>query len=187
MFTLLTRPLVLFSVGLFCIYHFASMSDAPPIPKLTVRLHSPSIPASFDGPVAVSVTASVTNTAEAPVTLLNWGSPLDPRANILGVFEIRDADSDEPVALDEIRFRRVLPAPREDFAQIPAGDSIEVKVTIPHAPLIQGHRYTIRAKGWWQAVWEAPLQDVPPEDLKELTGALRGEFVSVPVPIETEQ
>ncbi|KAL3491032.1 hypothetical protein BJX62DRAFT_206044 [Aspergillus germanicus] len=187
MFTLFTRSLILFSLGLFAINHFATMSDAPPTPKLTVRLHSPSIPASFEGPVAVSVTASVTNNAESTVTLLNWGSPLDPRANILGVFEIRNADSDEPVSLDEIKFRRVLPAPREDFVQIPAGNSVEVKVTIPRAPLEQGKRYTFRARGWWQAVWEASLQDVPPEDLKELTGALRGEFVSDSVPIETEE
>jgi hypothetical protein len=187
MFTLFTRPFVLFSLGLFAIYHFATMSDTPPTPKLTVRLHSPSIPDSFEGPVAVSVTASVTNNAESTVTLLNWGSPLDPRANILGVFEIRDADSNEAAVLDEIKFRRVLPAPREDFVEIAAGDSVEVKVTIPRAPLEQGKRYTVRAKGWWQAVWEAALQDVPPEDLNELTGALRGEFASEPVPIETEQ
>jgi hypothetical protein len=186
MFRLFTRPLILFSLGLFAIYHFATMSNAPPTPKLTVRLHSPSIPAAFESPVAVSVTASVTNAAESPVTLLNWGSPLDPRANILGVFEIRDAETEEPVMIDEIKFRRVLPAPREDFVEIAPGASAEVKVTIPRAPLDQGKHYTIRAKGWWQAVWEAPLQDVPPEDLNELTGALRGEFASDPVPIETD-
>ncbi|KAL3459503.1 hypothetical protein BJX64DRAFT_291172 [Aspergillus heterothallicus] len=166
------------------------MSDCPapasPSPKLSVRLHSPSIPASFDPPVPVSVAVSVTNTAESPVTLLNWGSPLDPRANILGVFDIRDADSNEPLILDEIKFRRVLPAPHEDFVQIAPGESADVNVTIPRTPLVQGRRYTIQAKGWWQAVWEAPIEDVPNKDLEELTGALRGEFESNAVPIQTE-
>ncbi|KAL2808332.1 hypothetical protein BJX63DRAFT_436242 [Aspergillus granulosus] len=162
------------------------MSSSSTTPKLSVRLHSPSIPASFDPPIPVSVRISVTNTAESPVTLLNWGSPLDPRANILGVFVICDADSGESIALDEIKFRRVLPAPPENFVQIPASDSVGVTVVIPRAPLAQGRRYTLQAKGWWQAVWEASLEDVPKDDLEQLTGALRGEFVSNVVPIETE-
>ncbi|KAL2852090.1 hypothetical protein BJY01DRAFT_208468 [Aspergillus pseudoustus] len=156
-------------------------------PQLCVQLHSPFIPASnsFDAPVPVFVKASVSNTAKSPLTLLKWGSPLDPRANILGVFTIIDTETHEPVTIDEIKFRRILPPPLEDFVQIAPGEDVEVSVTIPRAPLVAGRRYTIQAKGWWQAVWEVPLVDVPIRDLEELTGALRGEFKSNIVSIET--
>ncbi|KAL4867052.1 hypothetical protein BDV12DRAFT_171883 [Aspergillus spectabilis] len=178
-----TRVLsVLLSVLVF--YLFSTMSDpAPPTPKLEVRLKSPSIPTSFSPPIAVSVQLSVLNTADSPATLLNWGSPLDPRANILGVFEIRDTDTDEVVSLDTIKFSRKLPPPREDLVQISAGGAVDAEVTLPRVPLVEGRQYSIRAKGWWQAVWEKSLEDVPSDDLEKLTGAERGGFESEAVPI----
>jgi hypothetical protein len=181
-----TRVLsVLFSVLVF--YFFSTMSDpAPPAPGLVVRLKSPSIPASFSPPIAVSVQLSVHNTADSPATLLNWGSPLDPRANILGVFEIRDTDTGDAVTLDTIKFSRKLPPPREDFVQIPAGGAVDAEVTLPRVPLAEGHRYTIQTKGWWQAVWEKSLEDVPTDDLEKLTGAERGGFESEAVPIAVD-
>ncbi|BCS25153.1 uncharacterized protein APUU_41597S [Aspergillus puulaauensis] len=159
------------------------MSTDSASPPLEVRVVPPSIPASFTPPVAVSIQLSVLNHAESPVTVLNWGSPLDPRANILGVFEIRDSDSDELVTIDTVKFTRKLPPPREDFVQIPTGGTIDTEVTLPRVPLVEGHRYTVQARGWWQAVWEKPLQDVPADDLEKLTGAKRGEFRSEAVPI----
>ncbi|KAL4915667.1 hypothetical protein BDW62DRAFT_188048 [Aspergillus aurantiobrunneus] len=160
-----------------------TMSTECTSPKLAVRLNHPSIPASFSPPVAVSIQLSVLNNAESPTTLLNWGTPLDSRANVLGVFEIRDSDSDEIVTLDTIKFARKLPPPKEDFIQIPPGGAVEAEVILPRVPLLEGHRYSIQAKGWWQAVWEKPLEDVPTDDLEKLTGAERGEFQSEVVPV----
>ncbi len=163
-------------VGLSAFYLFSAMStdsaSASASPALEVT-----------PPVAVSIQLSVLNHAESTATVLNWGSPLDPRANILGVFEIRDSDSDELVTIDTVKLSRKLPPPREDFIQIPTGGAIDTEVTLPRVPLVEGHHYTVQAKGWWQAVWEQPLQDVPADDLEKLTGAKRGDFRSDAVPI----
>ncbi|KAL4779451.1 hypothetical protein BJX76DRAFT_361796 [Aspergillus varians] len=160
-----------------------STESASP-PKLEVRIKAPTIPASFSPPIAVSVDLSVINYATSPITVLNWGSPLDPRANVLGVFEIRDADTDETVAMDTIKFARQLPAPQEDFVQISAGGAVDMEITLPRVPLLEGHQYTIQAMGWWQIVWEKPLEDVPPGDLEKLTGGQRAELQSEVVPIK---
>lgn len=170
-------------VALSALYLFSTMSTDSASPALEVRVVPPSIPASSTPPVAVPIQLSVLNHAESPVTVLNWGSPLDPRANILGVFEIRDSNSDELVTIDTVKFTRKLPPPREDFVQIPTGGTIDTEVTLPRVPLVEGHHYTVQARGWWQAVWEKPLQDVPADDLEKLTGAKRGEFRSEAVPI----
>ncbi|KAL5332540.1 hypothetical protein BJX70DRAFT_383847 [Aspergillus crustosus] len=182
-----TRVISVFLTGLI-VYLFSTMSDTAPSssPNLQVRLQSPSIPASFTPPVAVSVKLSVHNNAESPVTLLNWGSPLDPRANILGVFEIRDTDTDEAVTIDTIKFSRKLPPPKGDFVQIAPGEAVDAEVTIPRVPLVEGHHYTIQAKGRWQAVWERAIEDVPSDDLDKLTNAERGSFESEPVPVVRE-
>ncbi|KAL4886029.1 hypothetical protein BJY04DRAFT_213568 [Aspergillus karnatakaensis] len=157
-------------------------------PNLQVRLQPPSIPPSFTPPLSLTIHLTIHNpSTTTPTTLLNWGSPLDPKAGILGVFEVRDVETNEPVLLDEIKFGRKLPPAREDFVEIPAGGEVTAEVTIPRAPLEQGKRYTIRAKGWWQAVWESALGDVPEGDLDRLTGALRGDFESEQVPIEIGQ
>ncbi|KAL4794028.1 hypothetical protein BDV19DRAFT_390540 [Aspergillus venezuelensis] len=156
------------------------------VPALEVRVKPPSIPASFTPPIPLSVQVTVANNAESPVTLLNWGSILDPKAGILGVFEIRDADTDEVVALDSIKFARQLPPPLNDFLQVPAGETIDTEIKVPLVPLGEGKRYTIQAKGRWQAVWEKKLEDIPGDDLARLTGAERGEFLSNVVPINVE-
>ncbi|KAL2831474.1 hypothetical protein BDW59DRAFT_157901 [Aspergillus cavernicola] len=162
-------------------------TESVPPPSLEVRVKPPSLPSSFSPPVAVTVHVSVHNNANTPVTLLNWGSPLDPQAKVLGVFEIRDADSGESVPLDTISFRRMLPPPREDFVEIPAGGAVAAEATLPLVPLAEGHRYTIQAKGWWQAIWKKALEDVPGEDLEKMTGGQRGEFESQVVLIEVNE
>ncbi|KAL2864996.1 uncharacterized protein BJX67DRAFT_383217 [Aspergillus lucknowensis] len=183
------RPLVLLLLAGGALFHLASlasMSSEASSPKLEVRLKSASIPASFDAPtVSVAIQVAVHNHAASPVTLLSWGSPLDPRANLLGVFEIRDAATGEAVALDTVKFARKLPPPAEDFVEIPPGEAAEVEVTLPRVPLVEGRPYAIQAKGWWQAVWEQPLGDVPAGDREKLAGALRGSFESSAVEIRS--
>ncbi|KAL4899948.1 hypothetical protein BDW74DRAFT_162748 [Aspergillus multicolor] len=155
-------------------------------PPLEITLASPSIPSSFSDPITLKFQATVTNEADSPATVLKWGSPLDERANVLGVFEIRDVESDEVIPLNTIKFARQLPPPKEDFVEIQPGESVEASVTIPLVPLVEGRRYTIRAKGWWQAVWESRIGDIPDDDLDKLANALRGEFSSEAVAVEVE-
>ncbi|KAL3477650.1 hypothetical protein BJX99DRAFT_123067 [Aspergillus californicus] len=185
-----TRPLFAFLLVGSAFYLYSTMSAAtrPVPPTLEVRVKSPFIPPSFSPPIAVTVQVSVHNNAKSSVTLLNWGSPLDPKANVLGVFEFRDIHTEETVTLNTIKFARKLPPSKEDFVEIPAGDIVDAEVTIPLVPLVEGHRYTIQAKGWWQAVWEWPLHDIADHDLETMAGpsVQRGEFESEIVPIEVE-
>ncbi|KAL4967144.1 uncharacterized protein BDV14DRAFT_170115 [Aspergillus stella-maris] len=176
---------ILFAGVLF--YLLSTMAtESTSVPALEVQVKSPTIPASFTPPIPLSVQVTVANNADAPVTLLHWGSILDPKAGILGVFEIRNADTDEVVTLDSIKFARQLPPPLEDFVQIPAGKTIDTEIKVPLVPLAEGKRYTIQAKGRWQAIWNKVLEEVPGDDLAKLTGAERGDFLSNVVPISFE-
>ncbi|KAI9373490.1 hypothetical protein BJX61DRAFT_502336 [Aspergillus egyptiacus] len=190
------RPFLVFLLVSSALYLWSTTTmsapdsaSAPPsaLPPLEVRVKTASIippPPSTPPITAVAVQVSVHNKADTPVTLLNWGSPLDPMAKALGVFEIRDADTNEPVALNTIKVGRKLPPSREDFVEIPAGGALDADVTIPMVPLVEGRRYMIQAKGWWQAVWETGFANVASEDLEKMTNALRGEVESEPVPVQ---
>ncbi|KAL4752196.1 hypothetical protein BDW72DRAFT_73557 [Aspergillus terricola var. indicus] len=175
----------LFAASVFYILSFSTIMSTP-TPNLEVRLQSPSVPATFTPPIPFTIPVSVQNKGESPATVLKWGSPLDERANVLGIFEIRDAESNEVVEITTVKFARQLPPSKEDFVEIPPGGKIDAEVKIPLVPLEQGKKYTVQAKGWWQAVWEQPLGDVPPDNLEKLAGALRGEYVSEAVPVEVD-
>ncbi|KAL5049364.1 hypothetical protein BDW71DRAFT_204629 [Aspergillus fruticulosus] len=176
----------LLATSVFYIFSFSTIMSTP-TPNLEVQLQASSIPATFTPPIPLAIQLSVVNNGGSPVTVLKWGSPLDERANILGLFEIRDAESDEVVAINTVKFARQLPPPREDFVEIPPGAKVDAEVKIPLVPLEQGKKYTVEAKGWWQAVWEQPLDDVPRENLEKLAGAWRGEYSSEAVPVEVEE
>ncbi|KAL4999441.1 hypothetical protein BDV10DRAFT_184333 [Aspergillus recurvatus] len=169
----------------FYIFSFSTIMSTP-TQNLEIRLRSPSIPATFTPPIALTIPLSVSNNGESPVTVLKWGSPLDERANVLGLFEVRDAESDAVVPIHTVKFARQLPPPTEDFVEISPGGKVNAEVKIPLVPLDQEKEYTVTAKGWWQAVWEQPLDDVPRENLEKLAGALRGQYSSEAVPVKVE-
>ncbi|KAL6235494.1 hypothetical protein BDW75DRAFT_250804 [Aspergillus navahoensis] len=175
----------LVAASVFYIFSFSTIMSTP-TPKLEVRMQAPSIPAAFSSPIPLTIQLSVRNNGESPATVLKWGSPLDERANVLGLFEIRDAESDEVVAVNTVKFARQLPPPKEDFVEISPGGEVDAEVKIPLVPLEQGKKYTVQAKGWWQAVWEQALDDVPRKNLEELAGALRGGYSSGVVPIKVD-
>ncbi|KAL4819898.1 hypothetical protein BDW67DRAFT_173166 [Aspergillus spinulosporus] len=162
----------LLATSVFYILSFSTIMSTP-TSNLEVRLQCPSV--------------SVQNKGESPATVLKWGSPLDERANVLGIFEILDTENDKVVEITTVKFARQLPPPKEDFVEIPPGGKIDAEVKIPLVPLEEGRKYTVQAKGWWQAVWEQPMGDVPRENLEKLAGALRGEYVSEVVPVEVDR
>ncbi|KAL4948500.1 hypothetical protein BDW69DRAFT_176366 [Aspergillus filifer] len=183
---MLSRILSILFAGALLYLYSTMATESTSVPALEVRVKPPTIPASFTPPIPLSVQVTVANNADSPITLLSWGSILDPKAGVLGVFEIRDADTDEVVALDSIKFARQLPPPLNDFVQISASETLETEIKVPLVPLAEGRPYTIQAKGRWQAVWNKALEEVPGDDLARLTGAKRGEFLSDTVPINVE-
>jgi hypothetical protein len=134
------------------------------------------VPPSATPPISLPINIAIHNPATTPVTFLNWGTPFDPKANLLGVFQINDTTADQPITLDTIKFNRQLPPSRDDLVEIPAESSMERTITIPHVPLEEGHEYAVQAKGIWHGVWECPRDQVTDSQLQQLDQ--RGEFES---------
>ncbi|KAB8068807.1 hypothetical protein BDV29DRAFT_183903 [Aspergillus leporis] len=139
---------------------------------------TPPVISAFSEPPTVPIQVSVHNPADAPVTVLNWGTPLDPSANVLSIFEIQDITENQPVTLETIKISRRTPPSVDDLVEIPAGSSINKQVTLPLIPLTMGHDYSIQAKGIWHSVWDSPLQEVTAANLEQFGEARRGEFSS---------
>ncbi|KAE8153666.1 hypothetical protein BDV25DRAFT_136606 [Aspergillus avenaceus] len=144
---------------------------------LEVSIAPPVISASSDAPT-VPIQVSVHNPSDTPVTFLNWGTPLDPSAHVLSVFEIEDTTDQKPVALETIKISRQMPPSPEDLVEIPAGDSIEKEVKLPGVPFITGHEYSIQAKGIWHFVWETTRDEVTVSKLEHQSDSQRGRFES---------
>ncbi|PYI04775.1 hypothetical protein BO78DRAFT_347072, partial [Aspergillus sclerotiicarbonarius CBS 121057] len=128
--------------------------------------------------IQVTIKVTIHNTSDTPITFLNWSTPMDPNADILGVFEMHDTDTGEIIPLPTIKMSRRGPPFVDDLNEVPATDSIEALVELPRVPLIEGHRYAIQAKGTWHAVWKGPIERVTNHHLENLIEAERGEFES---------
>ncbi|KAL1955651.1 hypothetical protein VTO42DRAFT_8196 [Malbranchea cinnamomea] len=135
-----------------------------------------------DEPCTLDIAVQNTDGNNSVLTFLTWDTPLDPHAGVLGVFEIHDED-DPSVKINTqiIAIRRKLPPPPEDFVEIAAQQTLSARVMLDQVDLPAGRRYAIRAKGWWQAVWEATKEEVlaDAEKAEQLSGgAMSGVFVS---------
>lgn len=161
--------------------HSLSSSASPkmqPSLALHVTLASPMPAIVAQLPFAIPVEVSIYNPAEHPVTFLKWGTPMDPRAGVLGVFTVCDTGSGETLAMETIKISRKLPASHDDLIEVSAGQTLEKAVYLPGLSLQKGHEYSVRAEGIWHAIWEKPLADVTTGHLEDLAEAKRGEFQS---------
>ncbi|PLB54160.1 hypothetical protein P170DRAFT_431803 [Aspergillus steynii IBT 23096] len=126
----------------------------------------------------LSLSATVHNPSSSPVTVLRWNTPLDPRAGVLGVFEIHDERENQTVPIDTIKFNRKLPPSDEDLVEIAPESSVKVDVQLPPVKLQAGREYSLKAKGRWHGIWEGGKADVDGVMLDSLEGVERGEFES---------
>jgi hypothetical protein len=121
---------------------------------------------------------TVENIGNEKVTLLKWGSPLDRISPMLGIFEVRDVETNAAVEIPVMKLSRKLPPQEDDLVEIGPGDSTEAVVKLPPFGLQAGHSYSIQAKGWWQAVWALPRQTVISTHLQDLSAGQSGSFCS---------
>ncbi|CAG7929002.1 unnamed protein product [Penicillium olsonii] len=131
--------------------------------------------------IALPITVSVHNTAEIPVTILRWNSPLDPQAGVLGVFEVSDTTKQRTLPIPTIMVSRKLPPTEEDLVEIKADEKLDFVVNLPVQGLEEGHQYSVRAQGTWHAVWPTELANVTPQlqDQGDEKGDVeRGDFTS---------
>lgn len=126
----------------------------------------------------LSISATVHNPSSTPLTVLRWNTPLDPRAGVLGVFEIHDELENQTVPIDTIKFNRKLPPSEEDLVEIAPESSVQVDVQLPPLKLQAGREYTVKARGRWHGAWEGGKGDVKVDGLHSLDKVERGEFSS---------
>ncbi|KAJ5223228.1 hypothetical protein N7468_007770 [Penicillium chermesinum] len=125
-----------------------------------------------------SITTFIRNDAATPVTILTWNTPLDSKAGVLGVFEIRNSEDSQIIPIDKVKLSRKLPATRQDLVEIEAGQTINQTVKLPVFNFEAGHEYDIQAQGVWHALWEKPLTEVTESHLLDFSEATRGEYWS---------
>ncbi|KAA8651193.1 uncharacterized protein ATNIH1004_000071 [Aspergillus tanneri] len=163
---------------------FAEFSMASPASltvPLAVALSPPVL--NFSQP-AIPIHVAIHNVAATPVTLVNWNTPLDPRAAVLGVFEVSDTNNN-PVPLDSIKISRRLPPSTDELVEIPAGQAVETVVHLPSVGLVGGREYTVQAKGIWHAVWSRARDEVSGSQLERFENATRAEFISNEITVDS--
>ncbi|KAI9038262.1 uncharacterized protein KD926_010918 [Aspergillus affinis] len=127
----------------------------------------------------LTITTTIHNPSTSPITVLKWNTPLDPRAGVLGVFDIHDEVENQSVPIDTVKFNRKLPPSEDDLVEIAAESSVQVEVKLPPVTLHAGREYTVKAKGRWHGVWEGNKGEVGGAKLESLDGkAQGGDFVS---------
>ncbi|KAK2843914.1 hypothetical protein FQN49_005952 [Arthroderma sp. PD_2] len=133
----------------------------------------------------LEVKVTLQNTAESQATVLKWNNVLDSLAPSLGVFQLRDLTADAEVDQNIMMVRRQLPPKETDFVEIGPKESIETTATFQNLELTSGHKYSVQAKGFWQAIWSMPKSDVVSGHL-DLSGGMNGEFASNTVEFSQE-
>ncbi|OJD25546.1 hypothetical protein ACJ73_03083 [Blastomyces percursus] len=147
--------------------------------NLSVTIGLPCTNSTLNPADPLELTASVhNNNPNQAVTLLKWNTPLDPQANVLGVFEIREAECGTPVESLIVKISRKLPPTQDDLVEIPANGVKVVQVTLRPMGFSVGHQYKISAKGRWQALWAGGLNDVTATDSVNMACATSGNFES---------
>ncbi|KAF2648794.1 hypothetical protein K491DRAFT_669997 [Lophiostoma macrostomum CBS 122681] len=101
-------------------------------------------------------------------TLLKWGTPLDPQASNLGVFQLIDAETGEAVKSDILKIGRKMPPSRDDLQEISPGTehAIEVVLDKPWMPRKKPAKYKVTAQGKLHGVWEKPASELATEELE---------------------
>ncbi|PGH12018.1 hypothetical protein AJ79_04527 [Helicocarpus griseus UAMH5409] len=136
---------------------------------------APTKPASTD-PVQLTVKVHNQNKEQA-VTVLKWNSPLDPQANVLGVFRMWEPFHNNFVEFLTIKISRKLPPSQDDVVEIPPNGFEEVQVTLkPLDELNPDSDYQIEARGEWMALWSG--DDVTAAQLEDLSTASKGDYES---------
>lgn len=140
---------------------------------------APQVPATVGQSLfAIPMEVSIYNPAEHAVTFLTWGTPIDPRAGVLGVFSVCDTTNGEALSMSTIKISRKLPASYEDLVEVSAGQTLEKTVYLPELQLERDHEYSIHAKGIWHAIWDKPAAEISLVNLEDLAEAKRGDFRS---------
>lgn len=138
----------------------------------------------------VLMRAAVTNNNEHPVTLLNYGSPLDALAIQLGTLYITPKGDSKPLEILQIEGTRLWPPLDDALIEIAAGQTAIWEFTlqepvVPMEMVFEGA--TVQLKGTWTAVWTQEKEGIDPSKFEEgtpINGTLTGPYKSNILDIE---
>lgn len=158
----------------------STRSSVSPVAGLKVTLEQATAISS-----SPTIIATVTNTNESPVTILDYSSPLDSLALQLGLLSLQPNGAKEPLDLPTIQLRRVWPPGMDSLVTISAGESIKNEIELKEPAVkveeLRGKTYEIKMTGKWQAVWKGEKKDVDVAVLDAPGGSadvFKGEYVS---------
>ena len=126
----------------------------------------------------LDIQVKVENTSSSLVTVLTWGSPLDPQAGVLGLFELRDTQDGSVQKGKVLMVNRLMPPSQENLVEVPAKGITERTAHLKMLSLQSARSYEVMAKGEWKGVWGKPQAAIDSQMLASFEGAATGEFVS---------
>lgn len=131
-----------------------------------------------------SLSFSVENKHDAPLTILRWNTPLDPLAIQVGLVSITPEGKSEPIEVHTVQLRRIMPPRPEDLVTLQPGESQEQEIILKE-PIVAldslGKTARVAVKGKWQVVWPTTADKLSQATLEKLQfgeGVLTGEFES---------
>ncbi|KAJ4254464.1 hypothetical protein NW762_010063 [Fusarium torreyae] len=137
------------------------------------------------------VLVTVANKNDAPVTILTYGSPLDPLAIQLGMLYITPKGESKPLEILQIEAQRLWPPADDALVEIAAGGTATYELTLQE-PVVPVDRCSggasVQLKGSWNAVWTKEKKDIDLESLDAgstgndtLTGSFRSNILDIEV------
>ncbi|KAF4435380.1 hypothetical protein F53441_13533 [Fusarium austroafricanum] len=138
----------------------------------------------------VLLRATVTNNNDGPVTILTYGSPLDPLGISLGILSITPKGESTPLEIMTIEASRLWPPAEDALIEIQPGkqaiwDCTLQEPVVPMDRVFEGA--TVQLKGTWNAVWTKEKKNVDYTHFEEGTPkneTLTGPFKSNVIDIE---
>lgn len=130
-------------------FSMADRAAQGPIAGLSI-----SIGQTSSSPPTVLVT--VENKNSEPVTILSYGSALDPLALQTGLLSIKPDGAQGPLDIPKIQVQRQWPPPADAVIGIEAGGSARNEIVLrePIVPMEKvGGKAAVQLKGRWDAVW----------------------------------
>lgn len=134
------------------------------------------IPPTSPFPIEVSIH----NAASTPVTILDRNTPLEPGAGHLGLLKLHDAQTREEVPIVTISVSRIQPPSLDEYVEIPSDMTVKriIELQLDEKGIQAGREYTVRAEGFWSAVWYRALSDITEEQRNYSLNATTGKFLS---------
>ncbi|PTB69174.1 hypothetical protein BBK36DRAFT_1193449 [Trichoderma citrinoviride] len=136
-------------------------SKSSPIDRLRVTIEQ-----TESSPL--TITSTVFNDNEYPVTILLYNSPLDTAAPTIGLLTITPDGAAQPLDLPRIQLRREWPPKPESLIQVEPGKSHSAEIVLRDFITSQlEKKASVVLKGKWDMVWSRQKEDVTVEMLEK--------------------